>query len=184
MGNWPSPIINHLPTIHPWSLEAIGPDVLCCNNMCLGNIASATWPLANLAIFIPFTLMSQITVLEMFTMNGATSSSGFDVGVYTSDGTLIVSTASTTQSTTTSVQVCSVSTKLITSFGPGNFYMAMSVNSASATYYRVGPSAAIFSSMFGMATMTAAFPLPTTATLASISTAFIPVIGLSQRSVV
>ena len=111
MGTWPVPVVEPLVTIYPWSLEAIGTD-LVAQGGALNASASAGWPSANGALLFPFTLTKQIIVLEVFVYNGATISGSFDVGVYSADGNKVFSSGAVAQSTASVIQSASVSTNI------------------------------------------------------------------------
>lgn len=145
-----------------------------------GAAASATWPTANLAIFIPFTLSAPYTVTQMFLWNGATATGNFDLGIYDHVGTKLVSAGSTAQSGTSVIQVVNVTD---TQLGPGLFYMALAMDGTSGTVARTAPARTAFCKILGMAQMASAFPLPTTATYATVANSFIPFFGFTDRSV-
>jgi hypothetical protein len=187
MSIWPYPVIEPLVTITPWSQESIGDDLNACGTgttAVLRYAISAVWPLASLAIFVPFTLTKQITVLEAFVYNGATVSGSWDVGVYSNDGNKIFSTGAVAQSTASVIQSTTVSSNTFRTFGPGNFYLGMSTSTAAGTYFRAAPTNAQICQMMGMASAVSAYVLPSSVTFASISTATVPVFGITTRSVV
>lgn len=144
----------------------------------LGNSASATWPTADKALFIPFRVAQPLDVVQFFLFNGATVSGNFDVGIYDIAGTKIVSKGSTAQSGANALQIADTTNVRI---GPGLFYLAIVFNNTTATIRRFAPAALTtdMCKMIGMAQMDSAFPLPDTATFATVSQAFIPYFAIS-----
>jgi hypothetical protein len=163
-----------LVTISPYSLGSIG--------AVTGNLSSApasgTWDSANRAVFVPFRVSRPIYVVNMFVFNGLVVSGNLDIGIYTSDGTRLVSIGSTAQAGTSAIQTLDITDTLL---GPGLFYMALVFNNTTARVFQqtVVPSGIVC----GMAIMNAAFPLPATATFSQ-SYNYLPVFGLTTRSVV
>jgi hypothetical protein len=182
MSDWPySPSFpDGYGHITPLGFESIG--------AATGNLAipaSATWLNSTCAVFVPFRISRSIQLSQGFVFNGATATGAWCVGVYDSNGTLICSTGSTTQTTISVVSSAVIYTATVSSptIGPGLFYLGMSANSSTATYW----SAALnvqFCKVIGLATMQAAFPLPATATFATISSGIIPYCGVTVRSIV
>ena len=180
MSDWPVNLTDPLVTIHTWSLEAIGAD-LTAQAKYMTAAASVVWPTAGLAIFIPFTVSKIITVKQLFVYNGTVASSSFCVGVYDAFGNRLITSASTSQSTASVVQVCDTTD---TNIGPGNYYLALSASTATQSFFALTMAANIFPGITGMAQMAAAYPLPSTATFSQIAGNYIPVIGLTTRVVV
>ena len=190
MSDFPISVVEPLPTIHPWSLESIGEDLTTVVNV--GGAAagylyytqSAVYPVANLALFVPFVLTKPVTVAKMFTYNGTVAAGNIDVGIYDISGTLIVSMGSVAQAGTSVIQSFDITD---TQIGPGKFYMAIVENNVASTFFKHDANEGANRLRFtGMAQMAAAFPLPATATLALLTANYVPVFGLliSPRTVV
>ncbi len=175
MGNWRATFAPTI-TITPCAWESIGTSYL-------GNTAwaSAVWPSANRALFIPFRIYQPITAVKMFTVNGAAASGNIDIGIYNADGTKLVSSGSTAMSGTSAMQVFDITD---TQFGPGLFYLALAVDNVTAAFIRRGTSGTITNRFAGLLHQASAFPLPATATFASYSAAYIPLFGLTTRTVI
>ena len=171
------------PTIlTPWAVEAIGLqlDVLSADS--LWGTASAVYPSANLAIYIPFSVSTPITVVKLFSVNGATVSGNIDVGINDPTGVRIISSGSTLQSGTNAVQEFDIADTLI---GPGEFFLAVAMNNVTGTLFRGTVSATtVIGASTGMYQQATAFALPATATFARYAQNYIPVIGLSQSTVI
>ena len=134
---------------------------------------SATWPLANLAVFVPFRLEATVAgIIRLWASTGGAVSGNVDVGVYDSTGVKLFSTGSTAQTATfTTVTISSQS------LAAGLYYIAMSMDNVVGTTIRQAGSIAGKLQMIGLAEQTAAFPLPATATLASATNNYFPTIG-------
>ena len=144
-------------------------------------VGAGAYPVANLAIFTPFRISRPVTFSTMFAYNGATVSGNIDVGVYSADGTKIVSSGSVAQAGASSIQTFTVSA---TELDAGLFYFAISMDNTTATVNRHAPTVPAVVSFLGVAQMAAAFPLPATATFANASSGIAPLVGLTIRSFV
>ena len=176
MSTWDAPVLGNLITITSASPESVGAPVN------IGTLASATWPTANKAIFMPFRVFHSqgITVLVLAWMNGATATGNVDMGIYDAAGTKLVSTGSTAQSGTSTIQQVDVTDTLL---GPGLYYFALALSSTSGTTIR--SSILLLShKLLGQAEVTSALPLPATVTFATITSAYLPLVQLSARTVV
>ena len=181
MSDWPINVQAPLVTIHPWSLEAIGTD-LVSQVKYLSAAAGAAFPTVNLAIWIPFSLTKQITAQKMFWYNGSVVNATYMVcvGIYDSCNNLIWTSGNIAQSTASVVQSTSMSVATQT-MGPGNFYMALSCNTTTATFFSTTMAASIFPAITGMAQQATANPLPTTGSPIQIAGNYIPLFGLTTR---
>lgn len=142
-----------------------------------GAASSATWPTTNKAFFVPITLDTTIIVQTLFVVNGATASNNFDLGIYSADGTKLVSTGSTAQAGTNTLQVVTLGTPL--TIGPSLYYLATAFNGTTGTTFKVSLGVnGVFEA--GVYIQTSAFPLPANATFATASAeTIIPITGLS-----
>lgn len=166
------------PHITCMSVESLGAGT----GLVAGNTFTNTtvWPTANTAVFIPFSLRTNITVLSLFILNGTTVSGNIDMGIYSFDGIRIVSAGSTIQSGTSTTQNVSITPLTI---GPGQYYLAFAIDNITAKMGEFNFSAAVMPLTEGVYSMASAFPLPATATFAT-SIRPIPVVGLSTVSTV
>ena len=167
----------HVSTIAP---ESLGLRAVGITN---AGIASAVWPSANLAIFIPFTLPEASTALAMFSYNGATASGNLDVGLYKADGTKLVSMGSTAQSGTSRLQTLDITDTVL----PAGelLYLAMAMDNATGTTFRLTGSANVGQlRACGVMQQASAFPLPSTATFATLTNNYCPVVGVAFRSTI
>lgn len=140
--------------------------------------ASTTYPTANLAIYIPFVIDEPLTVQRLFWANGTVASGNVDIGVYSVDGTRLVSSGSTAQSGPNAHQSVDVTDTLL---GRGVYYIGVSMDNTTGTLFRRN-AAANDNKIVGCAQEASAFPLPATATFATITTGFFPLVGVLFRS--
>ena len=179
MSVFPSPRLEPLVTITPFSLESLG-SASVADGISIDAGVSSAWPSNNYAIFYPFSLSRRITVQSLFCMNGATAAGNIDMGIYTMDGTRIVSAGSTAQSGTNAIQALTITP---TQLSPGFYYLAIAASSTSTTIFGHSVYSNIYERFMGTAGMASAFPLPATATLASGGNLMF-LIALTTRSVV
>ncbi len=167
-------------TLHTWSMESVGTSVVSSGGATLTQCASAAFPGDNSALFFPFYISKPITALNLMWINGTLVKGNIDVGIYTEDGTRLVSTGSTAVSGTAAIQSVPISLEL----GPGVFYFAVAMDTSTGTLYRgTVPNLEVLCAVDG-ANMPGAFPLPATATLSQLNSIYIPLIGLTTRSFV
>lgn len=175
MSDWPTiNLLEQRYNITPWHPWAIGYAV---NSQ---NAVSATWPSANLAIYVPVRIPVPITGQLFHWINGAIVSGNVDVGLYTEDGVKITSTGATAQaviSTTQSVDVTDFA------LSPNVYYLAIAMDNTTGALARQQPAAAVAAAMglYGCA-QEAVFPLPATATFASLAFSYIPLFGFATRT--
>ena len=181
MSVWPEVHVPPMPTMMPWSVDAIG---IRMGPMAGGVVdVSTVWSAANRALFIPFALGTQATITRVFWFNGATVSGNVDCGVYDAAGTRLISSGSTAQAGTTAIQSVDVTDTVI---GPGNFYLALAMNNTTGTIRIRTLGNVVLSKAVGMAAMATAFALPATVTLITTPVDSIPSCGVvfSPRTVI
>lgn len=160
---------------------AIGMDIAAA---AMSAPASAAIGTANMARGYPFWLPEPARVLKLWCYNGATLGGNVDVGIYSLDGRLLVSSGSTVQAGASVLQEFDVAD---TTLGRGLFYAALATSSATATFFTVGASNATFLQLLkgaGCWQAASAFPLPATITFAALAAALVPVCGISDRLLV
>jgi len=106
--------------------------------------SSAVYPTADLAIYIPVVVAEPVVIRKLATANGTAVSGNLDVGVYDARGTRLVSAGTTAQSGTTTEQVIDVTDATI---GPGLFYLAVTLDNTTGTFFRGGPVAPLAASI-------------------------------------
>ena len=147
----------------------------------IANASSGAYPASNRAIFIPFYVSKPTVIINAFAYNGATASGNLDIGIYDIAGTKLVSTGSTAQTGTNAIQTIALTS---TEIGPGVFYLAIAMDNTTGTLFRQTFGVARLDQVTGIAQMASAFTLPATATFASVASDFVPLFGISTRSVV
>lgn len=138
---------------------------------------SGSWPTADLAIYCPVRVFERVVVRALYVANGSSVSGNFDLGLYNSGGTRLVSSGATAQSGTSSEQVVDVTD---TTIGPGIYYVAMTLDNTTGTVLRDNDAAPLDAAL-GLYTeqLGTGGTLPTTATFAVPQTlAYLPSIGM------
>ena len=141
--------------------------------------ASAVWPAANQARYVPVVIDSFFTVRFFWAYNGGTVSGNFDIGLLDHAGRKLLSTGSTAQSGTSTIQTVSTTA---TSFPPGNYILALARDNTTATNFRAAPAALTLIAC-GVRQQASAFPLPSTATPVDPTSAYLPIFGFGQNAV-
>lgn len=140
----------------------------------------STWVVANKAYFIPISIFAPITIKKMFVENGTTVSGNIDVGIYDAGGVKKVSIGSTAQAGVSAIQEFDITDTLL---NPGLYYLAGAMDNTTGIVQRAGPSSAVLRT-FGVFEQTSAFPLPSTATFALLSSSFFPYVFATQKATI
>ncbi len=140
--------------------------------------SSAAWPTANTAYYIPFRIPHGMIVANMFIINGATINGNLDIGIYSTDGTRLISSGSTAHAGANIIQTVAISITL----GAGLFYMALAFDGNTATVGYCGLGHARWTRCAGIVQQANAFVLPATATFATCTTSVAWQMGLTGRS--
>jgi hypothetical protein len=177
MGDWQIPTDAHSIVVHPGSSRVgLGGGLPMCGAMS----TTATWPTANLAIYVPFRIIYPYSPVNIIHHNGSTTAGNRDLGVYDIEGNRLVSTGSITTTSSNSIQNSTISVTLL----PGLYYYAMSCASATNVTYGWTTANAAQAAAYGCYQQASALPLPATATFAAMASSFIPLVVLSERSLV
>lgn len=144
------------------------------------QLVSTAWGTANLAIYVPIWLPFRYPVWNLFVYNFATVAGNLDVGIYNEDGVKYVSSGSTAQAGASGLQFFSITGGIV--LDPGQYFLAMSTNSTTATYACAVNGTAPHLRYLGLLQQTTAFALPATATFALMATLRVPLIGLTRVS--
>jgi len=111
----------------PWTHDALGLDIQASGFSVNGNI---TW-VANLAIYVPFVLARPKLVAQMFWANAGTVGGNSDVGVYDEGLNKIISTGSTANSGTSTLQTVNVTDTMLQA---GRYWLALASDSSTQIY--------------------------------------------------
>lgn len=149
------------------------------NSMAGASPAGVAWPAANRALFVPCRIPMSCTIYKMACGTGTGTAGNFDLGFYDQWGNLLVSTGTTGKTTASSERIVDVTDTFI---GPGMYYLAMATDGVTG-YYATATSVTISNQkLMGCREMETAFPLPSTATFATVSTAFLPHLSARFRA--
>lgn len=153
------------------------------------TLAGAVWPQAKYVVYVPFVLIKVASVTHGFWQNGSPANGNLQAGIYTSDGVLLAATAVTAQATINVAQSAAIATdtagNAITAItlAPGSYYMALShdLTGAGTGAVQRGVPTTVMQSMAGVLAEVIAgtFVLPTVATFATPTQAYVPSFGLS-----
>lgn len=148
--------------------------------------ASAAWPAANRAIYIPFMVTEQITVKKLWCYNGATASGNMNMALYNASFAQIANSeiGSTAQAGANVIQEFDITDVVLTA---ALYYLAIVNSGTTGTVLRrTGPvNGAEDWQQWGMfQEALASVDLPNTATPAVISSDFAPVCGFATRTLV
>lgn len=153
---------------------------MAVRNAGIGIGTGLTWPLANMAVFIPLLLPFDYPVARMFWVNGGGTAGGnIDVGLYTPAGARIYSSGSTAQSgSVPGVQYVPANVLL----GAGLYYLAMAMDNVSTNRAYGSSISVTLARPAGLLQMASAFPLPASATFATVANPFYPVMGITRTA--
>lgn len=173
---WPNQVLPALPMIYPSAMEMLG------TTSGLFAPSSNPYPLANRAYYLPFHLDQPIIVTKLWWINGTTASGNVDIGIYDSAFTRIVSAGSTPQVGTSVIQSVDITDTLI---GPGDFYIAISMDNITGTIFALSSSGGIpRGQAMGTLIQASAFPLPANGNPVAAVSAIVIWIGLRQGGTV
>jgi hypothetical protein len=167
------------------SLEGPGTELTCIAGGAV--LASAQWPVANTAIFVPFQVAEPVTVVKLWVRNGTTISAGnIDMGIYLADGTKVVSQGSTPSATADLLQELNITDTVLAT---GNYYLALNSDTAASTqtFYFHNHATAIagwWAAAGCYQQAVGAVTLPSPATFAAFGQVRVPWMGWSARSMV
>lgn len=157
MGAWPSPLALPESAVN---ISVYSPNSLGHTLTGFSNEASRAWGAVNEALFIPFRISVPIIATKLWVINGTIANGNIDMGIYSWDGTRLVSIGTTVQTGTSVRQVFNIADTLI---GPGLFYLGLALSSASGTVLTRTYNDQLGKAM-GCAMQASAFALPATAT--------------------
>lgn len=168
----------NLVTICTDSNESLGPWM---RTLTPPAAATAAWPATNEAIYIPFTLPVTMIAARMFVYNGTTASGNLDLGIFDTGGNSIITKGTTAQSGTSVLQFLDITD---TTLSPGVYYMGCSMDGTTGTTFAHAPNSLAVARTSGVLSQSTAFVLPTTtATFAAAQHAYIPIVGITTRTV-
>lgn len=146
-----------------------------------GTPASAAWPTAAKAFYIPFVVTEPTTFDRAFVANGAVATGDIDIGIFTTPGFVkIASTGAFNQVGTGAVQFANLAVEVY--LKRGIYLMGISLSSATGTTLRinVGTDPGLTNSI-GVKEETSAHPLPATATPVQTANGYLPLFGFLAK---
>lgn len=169
-----------LGNIHVHSIEGNGANFTTAGGS-LTTAASAAWPGTNRGHLSFFAVQTPIVVTQLFCYNGATVSGNVDMAILDSTGRRIVSTGSTAQSGTNQLQVFDITD---TTLFPDLYTIVLSCDNTTATFFRVQ-----FGNSFvhlGVASLgvASAFPVPASIVFGLVNADYMPLMGMTIKTVV
>lgn len=174
------PAVYPLPLfISTWSLDYSGQAFWTEQSR---TASSITWPVANTAFYLPFTLPFAYPVRRVFWVNGSSvTSTNMDFGIYTADGTRLYSTGSTAQAGISAVQYVTPTEFLLS---PGRYYFALACSSTTANRGGTGniPASATRQRLIGNLQEASALPLPVTMTGVAVANSCLPLCGITRTA--
>lgn len=93
--------------------------------------AVVAWPANNRALYFPIHMPAGFTVARFMVANGANLTGTVDIGIYSIEGTRLLSAGNTARSGASSVQYIGVTD---TYFPAGHYYLAQVASSTTGTY--------------------------------------------------
>lgn len=158
MGQWNLTVIPIPHIISSGGSTALGP-ALVASNLLPAQAAAAVWTTANTAWYCPFNLPQIATITQFFTWNGTVGTDRVDLGIFSADGTSLITTGSTVLSGNTTIQL--YNTTDIT-LNVGDYFLAMAMNGTTDTMFRVAMINSTAANTIGCRTGASSFPLSTT----------------------
>lgn len=176
MSDFPGPSWPPLNVITPWHEDSMGHLPWAAWSGTLTSTASAAF-VDELIYFYPFVIRQSALAVKMGYIVGATAAGSVDLGIYDSQGNLIVSTGLTAQGTINVLQEIDITDTLL---NPGNYYMAIKCTDGTGTGFSTAPADERILSHVPIYTEAggAGAALPTTATMISSTQASVAVIAM------
>lgn len=142
------------------------------------SIAGATYPLANLIIYVPLRMPEAFTVKRVVAFN-VTANGNRNIGLYSSAGSKLWEIGSTGMTGANQTQFTDVSPDQ--SHAAGLYYLAIQHSNTTGNYIRSGAVAYQFAARGVLEEAAGSFALPSTATWTTMTRSYVPAIGLDLR---
>lgn len=178
MSDFPSVVDYDIPVVSNAGLSSLGPELLAF----VPTVASTVWPTTNLALYYPFSVAVETTIVKMFWINGGTvGTNSVDVGIYGQDGNRLVSGGGVLTTGASVEQIVDITDTILV---PGIYYLAMAMNGTTDNIKMLNSIGAATTSGLGVYEQTTAYPLPSTATFAHTNRTVIPLIFTTRNTLV
>lgn len=165
-----------LVVVTPLGPESLGPAL---GGPSLLSTVSTNYPSAGVGYYYPFSLSEPILAIRLWTFNGSAVAGNQDIGLYSADGTRLVSTGAVAQAGTNQTQNGTISQPL----DAGVLYYLALLNTSTGRYGQ-GTASVTQLVALGVYQQASLSSLPATATFAQMAATFVPSFGLSTRSTV
>jgi hypothetical protein len=169
-----SPPINGIQT----STVIAAHDQLGAHNNAGGNPATAAYPLANLALYVPFSVSETVTAYEGWVVTGITAGN-FDIGIYDAAGARLTSSGATAKVVSDVTNTTAMTNQVLT---PGVYYYMAFASDGTTNFFSTAPAAGLCES-WGILESTTSYVLPASPTLSRTTRAYIPHFGLNLYTV-
>lgn len=169
--------------ITPWSQGSIQGKLAGLANVPAFTVQNTIiMPTGSTAIFIPFNMLAPATLHQVFWYVGSGTAGAVDVGVYSSDGTLLTHCGNILVSGSTSaIQTVDIPDY---NLAPGQYFMAFVCNNKTGSFLASQFGNTGLDEMAGIYNQGNAFPLPARATFINPIVDYVPIFGLQTRSLV
>lgn len=172
MADWPDTRLVAPKVISPYSEDSLGG----LNNGIYFLAAPGSGTLVqNQAYYFPFVLERGGTAVKMFALIGGTANGNIDVGIYDEEFNYLISIGATAQGATNTLQEFDITDTFLP---PGNYWMALSLSSATGTVFRGFANDEIGLPQVPVYVQGTAHPLPTTVATPVKATDATPVTGI------
>lgn len=121
-----------LNVITPFHLDSCGSGLNAFGGTAPASTVSAA-PGANYIVYIPFVLCEPALAVKMSYAVGATSNGNCDIGIYDELKNRLVNSGSTAQGTANTLQELDITDTFLQ---PGRYFMALTLSSATGTWFR------------------------------------------------
>lgn len=147
------------------------------------STVTGTWPSANLAFYIPFSIETTVIAQKMAWENGGTVAGTVDVGIYDINKNLLVSLGATSQTGTSSIQFADITDTTLT---PGNYYMAMLMSDASTALagHNANLHQLVLQTCGVQQQAVGAANLPSSATFANPGQTYLPTLAIATQATI
>lgn len=143
-----------------------------------GTPASAAYPLANLALFVPFSVPVPCVALEGYACAGTVAGGNFDIGIYDAGGTRLTHSGTTARTVSIPNMTSGMPDYTLT---PGRiYYMAFSADGTN-TWASVATSAGLCEAQ-GVLEAQTAFVLPASVSYVKTTRAYMLMFGLNLQA--
>ena len=142
-------------------------------------IVSTAYPLANLAIYVPFSVSEPVTAYEGWVVTGTVAGGNFDIGIYSAAGVRLTSSGATAR---TASDVNNTTTMTNYDLKPGLYYYMAFAADATSNYFAAAQVAGLYE-VHGVLESTSSYVLPSGPTLSRTTRAYMPWFGLNLYTV-